>query len=274
MGRKVKNIIKMLVSNIYYFEIFNYMITTSLCDIAYPWQITFQDPATSTIWGIIQLHDTIISVLIGVGVFVFWLLARAIMRFEASVNPIPEKNFTHSTPLEIAWTVIPTLLLIYIAGPSFALLYSIDAFVKPDFTVKVVGNQWYWAYEVDSFISKKTKKGFSFESYITADKDLKIGGLRLLEVDNQIVLPVNKMVEVLVTSNDVLHSWAVPSLGIKIDACPGRLNQVFVKLLRKGIYYGQCSEICGVNHGFIPIVVRGVTEKQFITWISKNHSKS
>jgi cytochrome c oxidase subunit II len=260
----------MLFSNINYFIISNYTITFSFCDFARPWQITFQDPATSTIYGIIKLHDNIISVLIGIGIFVLWILIKAVIRFGS--NPTPEK-FTHSTPLEIAWTIIPTFLLIYIAGPSFALLYSIDAFVKPDLTIKVIGNQWYWAYEFDSYIYKKTNKGFSFESYITSDENLKIGGLRLLEVDNPVVLPVNKTVEVLVTSNDVLHSWAVPSLGIKIDACPGRLNQVFIHLLRKGIYYGQCSEICGVNHGFIPIVVRGVTYKEFINWVYKNQSE-
>ena len=239
-----------------------------ICDFARAWQIGFQDPATKTIVDVIKLHDVIISVLIGIGVFIVWILYRAVVQYEN--NPNPEK-FTHSTALEIAWTVIPTLLLVYIAGPSFTLLYSIDAFVKPDLTIKVVGNQWYWTYQYDSHILKKTNKGFSFDSYIIHEEALPIGGLRLLEVDRYAVLPVNKTVEILVTSNDVLHSWSVPSLGIKIDACPGRLNQVFTRVLREGTFYGQCSEICGVNHGFIPIVVRGVSYPEYIEWVWKNH---
>lgn len=254
-----------IVYNLYNYTI-NININLDFCDFARAWQIGFQDPATLTIAGIVRLHDDIIAVLIGVGIFVFWILYRAVIRFEN--NPTPE-IFTHSTALEIAWTIIPALLLIYIAGPSFALLYSIDEFVKPDLTVKVVGNQWYWSYEFDSYISKKTRKGFSFQSYILPDEKLPLGGLRLLEVDNHVLLPVNKTIEILVTSNDVLHSWAVPSLGIKIDACPGRLNQVFARLERKGTFYGQCSEICGVNHGFIPIVVRGVSYEEFINWVHK-----
>lgn len=236
------------------------------CDAAIPWQIGFQDPATPIIIGIIHFHNHLIFILIAIGVFVFWLLFRALVLFISNPNPV---KFTHSTPLEITWTVVPAILLLFIAGPSFALLYSIDEIVQADITIKVVGHQWYWSYEYSDYILKSTGKGVRFDSYIVSEDDLTLGGLRLLEVDHRVKLPINQHIKVLVTSSDVLHSWAVPSLGIKIDACPGRLNQVSLYLLRKGVFYGQCSEICGVNHGFIPIVVESVSRKEYDNWVYK-----
>ena len=162
----------------------------------------------------------------------------------------------------------------FIAGPSFALLYSIDEVVSPNINLKVIGHQWYWSYEYGDFLKTDTGKGIMFDSYIVGEDDLSLGGLRLLEVDHRVKLPINQHIRVLVSSADVLHSWAVPSLGIKIDACPGRLNQVSLYILRKGVFYGQCSEICGVNHGFIPIVVESLDKEAYIDWVSNNLLKN
>lgn len=229
------------------------------------WQTGFQDPATPIIIGIINFHNHLIVILVGVCTFVFWIVSRALYLFINNPTPV---IFTHSTALEITWTIVPAILLLYIAGPSFALLYSMDEIFSPDITLKVIGHQWYWAYEYGNYKHRDTRKGLNFESYIISEEELTLGGLRLLEVDCRAKLPIHQNIKVVVTSSDVLHSWAVPSLGIKIDACPGRLNQVFVYLLRTGVFYGQCSEICGVNHGFIPIVVEGVKKSEFIEWVT------
>ena len=235
------------------------------CDAPLPWQIGFQDPATPIIIGIIHFHNHLMFFLVVIGTFVVWILYRAYALFLNS-NEHASK-FTHSTPLEILWTLTPAILLLFIAGPSFALLYSIDEVVAPNISLKVIGHQWYWSYEYGDFIDTNTGKGIIFDSYIVAEDDLSLGGLRLLEVDHRVKLPIHQHIRVLVSSADVLHSWAVPSLGIKIDACPGRLNQVSLYLLRKGVFYGQCSEICGVNHGFIPIVVESVDKDTYIKWV-------
>jgi cytochrome c oxidase subunit 2 len=237
-------------------------------DCAYPWQMGFQDPATPIIIGIINLHDQIMVVLVIVCTFVFWILFRAMFKFINNSNPV---IFVHSTPLEITWTIIPALLLLYIAGPSFALLYAIEDCIQADITLKVIGHQWYWSYEYNTHkLSLKDPIGFVFDSYIVSEDELTLGGLRLLEVDYRTKLPINHNIQVIVTSADVLHSWAIPSLGVKIDACPGRLNQIFINLFRTGVFYGQCSEICGINHGFIPIVVEGVKKDDYLKWAYKN----
>jgi cytochrome c oxidase subunit 2 len=246
----------------------NFIPVLIVCDCATPWQIGFQDPATPIIIGIIDFHNQVIIILIGIGIFVFWMLFRAVFCFTYKTNPV---KFTHSTTLETTWTIVPAILLLFIAGPSFALLYSMDDFFQAEITLKVIGHQWYWAYEYNNYLSaNKEKTEVKFDSYIISEEDLKKGSLRLLEVDHRTLLPLERKVEVLVTSSDVLHSWAVPSLGIKIDACPGRLNRIMLSILRPGVFYGQCSEICGVNHGFMPIVVESLEKSRFITWISKN----
>jgi len=176
-------------------------------------------------------------------------------------------GINHHTPIEIAWTVTPALILLLIAFPSFALLYAIEEFVEPSLTVKCTGHQWYWCYEYSNCKNQQVASavdGFKFESYMTPTEDLEIGALRLLEVTNRLLLPINSHVQVTVTAADVLHSWAVPALGIKVDACPGRLNQTSIFIKRPGVFYGQCSEICGENHGFMPIVVRGLEMDDFI----------
>ena len=170
------------------------------------------------------------------------------------------KQIQHNTILEIIWTVLPCVILLLIAIPSFSLLYAIEDFNVIESTIKVIGNQWYWSYEFPGDGFEKT-----FDSVMISELDLE-NGLRLLEVDNRLVLPIEKQIRLFITSTDVLHSWAVPSLGIKMDACPGRLNQVALWINRKGVYYGQCSEICGINHSFMPIVLQAVDETTFFEW--------
>jgi cytochrome c oxidase subunit 2 len=234
-------------------------------DVAEPWQINFQDPATPVLEGIIDFHNDLMILLTVIGVMVFWVMGRCISLFENNPNPT---NIVHGTTLEMIWTIIPAVILMFVAVPSFALLYSMDEILDPAVTLKVVGHQWYWSYEYSDYTSSEGES-INFDSYMIPEEDLTIDGpLRLLEVDNRIVLPINTHIRVIVTAADVLHCWAIPSFAMKIDACPGRLNQTSLFIKRAGIFYGQCSEICGVNHGFMPIVVEGVELEDYISWIS------
>jgi cytochrome c oxidase subunit 2 len=199
-------------------------------------------------------------------VSVSWVLARATNGFLEEKNSVPV-NVVHASTLEVIWTIVPGLVLMVIAIPSFALLYAADELVDPAMTIKVVGHQWYWSYEYSDY-ETDDGESLNFDSYIVQEDDLTIGSLRLLEVDNRVVVPTNTHVRVIVTAADVLHCWAVPSFGFKIDACPGRLNQSSIFVQREGVYYGQCSEICGVNHGFMPIVVEAVSLDNYVSWIS------
>jgi cytochrome c oxidase subunit 2 len=217
--------------------------------------------------GMIDFHNYLMVFIIAIGCGVLWMLYKVITDFSEEVHPVSEK-FTHSSLLEIVWTIIPALVLILIAVPSFSLLYSLDELIDPTVTLKVVGHQWYWSYEYSDYATLEGGESLNFDSYMIATEDLTHGSFRLLEVDNRVVLPVNTHIRVLVTAADVLHSWAVPSFGIKVDACPGRLSQASLFIKREGVYYGQCSEICGVNHGFMPIVVKGVSVDTFVTWIA------
>lgn len=258
-------------------------------DAAHPWQLGFQDPATPVMEGIIHFNNQLMFLMILIACFVGWMLYRSLILFsvESDESVLPE-NFTHSTLLEVVWTISPALILMLIGLPSFALLYSMEEVVDPSITLKVVGHQWYWSYEYSDYVSQLSEateeeltqvKSINFDSYLIPEDDLSIpkpygvgrGGkvFRLLEVDNRVVLPINTHIRVLVTSADVLHSWAIPSLGVKVDSCPGRLNQVHLFIKREGVFYGQCSEICGVNHGFMPIVVQAVGLEEYISWIGK-----
>ena len=239
-----------------------------LLDSPENWQLGFQDPASSIMEGIIELHHDIMYFLIVIVIFVSWMLIRIIQLFNQNVHTIPE-NITHNIELEIIWTTIPSIILLMLAIPSFSLLYAIDELVSPEITVKVIGNQWFWSYEFSEI-----NKEINIDSYMILEEDLAFGSLRLLEVDKRLVLPIETSIRILISSTDVLHSFAVPSLGIKMDACPGRLNQISLWINRKGIYFGQCSEICGVNHAFMPIVIEGITLKDFINYINnENDSK-
>jgi cytochrome c oxidase subunit 2 len=236
-------------------------------DIASKWQVLFQDPASPIMEGIIEFHHDIMFLLIFIVFFILFLLGYIVINFENNDKP---DLFKHNTFLEIVWTLIPSLVLLIVAIPSFSLLYSIDELSKPALTLKSIGHQWYWTYEYSDYAVEHGTLGI--ESYMVAESDLTIGCYRLLETHYRVVLPINVHVRSLVTSGDVLHSWAVPSLGVKTDACPGRLNQFSLLIKRPGVFYGQCSEICGVNHGFMPIVVQGVTLEEYYSWFSSKLS--
>ena len=221
-----------MLKNISY-KLTTVLVLSQVCfaDASRPWQMDFQDPATPIMEGIINFHNHIMFFITVIVVFVSWLMVRCIYLFEESVNTKAEK-WTHSTVLEIVWTIIPAVILMLIAIPSFALLFSMDEVIDPAITLKVVGHQWYWSYEYSDY---ETDDGDSlnFASYIVQEDDLAIGSLRLLEVDNRVVVPTNTHVRVIVTAADVLHCWAVPSFGFKIDACPGRLNQTSMSVREK-----------------------------------------
>lgn len=237
-------------------------------DAARPWQMGFQDPATPIAEGIIRFHHDLMFILVFVSAFVAWMLTRCVRQFNQASNPTPSP-VVHGTRIEVVWTIIPARMLVAIAVPSFALLYSVDERVDPALTVKVVGHQWYWSYEYSDYVEGKEGNGRAFDSYMLPDDELTTGQLRLLEVDNRLVRPIDTHIRRIVTAADVLHSWAVPSFGVKIDACPGRLNQVSRFITRPGVFYGQCSEICGVNHGFMPIAVEAMTLGDYLTWITE-----
>ena len=240
-------------------------------DAAEPWQFGFQSAATPVMEGIINFHNHIMFFLIGVGVFVFWLLFRCLSFFAADSKTKKIDNFTHATNVEIIWTIVPAIILVFIAVPSFALLYSMDEMLDPAVTLKVVGHQWYWSYEYSDYNHiTEENTGIAFDSYMIADNCLEPGFLRLLEVDNRVVLPINTHIRVLITAADVLHSWAIPSFGVKVDACPGRLNQTTLFIKKAGIFYGQCSELCGTNHGFMPICIEAVELDNYVEWLEKN----
>jgi cytochrome c oxidase subunit 2 len=218
--------------------------------------------------GIINLHHDLMFFIVFICFFVAVVVWRTIFYFSNHENlNSNSRAVVHGTTIEIIWTVIPSIILIIVALPSFALLYSIDEVINPSLTIKCVGHQWYWSYEYSDF--ELQSGSIVFDSYIIAEDDLNVGELRLLEVDNRVVLPLKTHIRLLITATDVLHSWAVPSLGIKVDACPGRLNQTSLFLLRDGVFYGQCSEICGVGHGNMPIVVESVSTEKYISWLAE-----
>lgn len=248
------------------FFILSLILPLTFCDAPESWQFGIQDPATPILEGMIHFHNYLMFFLIIIGLFVCWMLYYIVENFDSKINTKPT-IFTHSNLLEIIWTIIPAFLLLLIAVPSFALLYSLDEMIDPAVTLKIVGHQWYWSYEYSDYSTLDGGSSLSFDSYMVSMADLTKGSFRLLEVDNRVVLPVNTHIRLLVTAADVLHSWAVPSFGIKIDACPGRLSQVSLFIKREGVYYGQCSEICGVNHGFMPIVVKGVSVDLYVRWL-------
>src|SRR5210317_643143 len=226
------------------------------------WQLGFQEAASSTMRDIVNFHDKILlPIIIAISVFVLFLMVYACIRFRASRNPNPSKT-THNVAVEVLWTLIPCLILIVMAVPSFKILYKQDAIPKADVTVKAVGYQWYWGYEYPD-------ENIIFESYMVEDKDLKEGQPRLLAVDNVVYVPVNKVVKVMITANDVLHACALPSFGVKRDAVPGRINETWFKADRMGTFYGQCSELCGIKHAFMPITVNVVSEDEYNQWLEE-----
>ena len=225
------------------------------------WQLNFQEPATDLMSDIISFHSYILMPIItGISILVLFLLLYIAFRFNSSRNQIASTT-THNTVVEILWTVIPVVLLIVIAIPSFRLLYVSETIPKADLTIKAIGNQWYWSYEYPDY------GDIVFDANMLNDDELSDPKLRLLETDTQIVVPVNKIVKIQITSNDVLHAWTIPAFGVKMDAVPGRLNETWFKANQEGLFYGQCSELCGPKHAFMPINVKVVSEKEFEDWI-------
>jgi len=231
------------------------------------YQLTFQDVTTPSPDGMIFFHNYLMFFLILIGFFIFWLLLNVIF-FSSKQSESAAENIIHSCILESVWTIFPAIILLFLAVPSFSLLYSLEECFDPSLTLKIIGHQWYWSYEYfDSFDFKKGQN-MAFDYYMVDYKNLTKGTFRLLEVDNRIVLPTQTNIRLLITAEDVLQSWSVSSLGINIDACPGRISQTSLFLKRSGVYYGQCSEICGINHGFMPIVVEGISVDTFVKWIT------
>lgn len=233
-------------------------IVTKLGDAPEPWQLGFQDAASPVMEEIIYFHDQIMFILTIILTGVFWVIVRALTIKHYY------RYLIDGTLIEVIWTLIPAVLLVFIAFPSLKLLYLMDEVIDPALTIKAIGHQWYWSYEYSDYGSET----IDFDSYMIPTTDLSKGDLRLLEVDNRLIVPIQTQVRVLVTGGDVLHSFAVPSLSVKIDAVPGRLNQTSFFIKRPGVFYGQCSEICGANHSFMPIVIEAVSLDKFIHWVA------
>jgi cytochrome c oxidase subunit 2 len=225
-----------------------------------PWQIGLQDSATPIMSDITWFHNVLLWIIAGISAFVLALLLIIIVRFNASANPTPTRT-THNTFLEVLWTILPVIILACIAVPSFRLLFIQLDVPKPDLTIKATGEQWFWTYVYPD-------NNIKIDSVMVPDKDLKPGQPRLLTVDNEMVVPVNKVVHVIVTGADVIHSFNVPSFGIRIDAVPGRINETWFKATTEGMFYGQCSELCGKDHSFMPIAVRVVSDADFAAWLT------
>jgi cytochrome c oxidase subunit 2 len=230
-----------------------------------PWQIGFQQAASPIMENIHWFHDFLLIVITLITLFVLALLLIVIFKFNSRANPVPSKT-THNTLLEVAWTVIPVIVLVSIAVPSFRLLFAQLNIPAADVTIKATGKQWFWTYDYPD-------NGFSFDSLMLQDKDRKPDQPRLLAVDNEVVVPVNKVVRMQVIGADVIHAFAVPSFGIKIDAVPGRLNETWFRATREGIFYGQCSELCGKDHAYMPITVRVVNDGDYAAWLDQAKKK-
>ncbi len=231
-----------------------------------PWQMYLQPAATEIMEGITELHDFMMYIITGVVVVVLTLLTYTCYKFYHKRNPTPA-TFSHNVLIEVIWTIIPVIVLCAIAVPSYKLLQKEEATPAADMTVKVVGYQWYWKYEYPD------NGGFNFDSYMLDSKTLLTGQKRLLDVDNELVIPQSTMVRFLITGADVIHSFTVPSFGFKVDAVPGRTNETYVKVDKLGTYYGQCSELCGVNHGFMPIAIKVVSKEDFAKWAVESKTK-
>ena len=230
-----------------------------------PWELGLQQAATPVMEDVVWFHDILLWIIAAIVLFVLLLLAVVVVRFNARANPVPSRT-THNTTIEILWTVVPVIILVAIAVPSFRLLFYQLKVPPADITVKATGKQWFWSY---SYPDSK----FEFDSLMVQDKDLKAGQPRLLAVDNEMVVPVNKVVKLLVTGADVIHSFSVPSFGIKIDAIPGRINETWFKAEKEGVYYGQCSQLCGRDHAFMPIAVHVVSQQEYSAWLDQAKKK-
>lgn len=224
-----------------------------------PWELGLQPAASLSAERIDSFYSLLLWIITLIALFVLSLLVYVVWRFRASKNPVPART-SHNTVIEVLWTVVPIMILVIIAIPSFKLLYYVDKTHDAELTLKAIGHQWYWSYEYpDSKVS--------FDAMMIEDADLKPGQLRLLDTDNRVVLPVHTNIRLLIASTDVIHAWTVPPLGININAVPGRLNETWVNIEREGVYYGQCFQLCGINHGFMPIAIEVVSKEAFAKWL-------
>lgn len=236
------------------------MITTAAFATPEDGGFMLQESASPVMDELTSFHNMLLYIIISIAVFVLLLLVYVVIRFNKRANPEPAK-FSHNTLIEVIWTAIPVIILFIIAYPSLKLLFYMDKVPNPEMTLKVTGYQWYWGYEYPD------QEGINFLSYMIPDEEIKEGQKRLLETDNAVVLPVDTNIQILVTAADVLHSWAIPSFGVKTDAVPGRFNETWVNIKKPGTYYGQCSEICGTGHAYMPIMVKAVSKEDFAAWV-------
>ncbi len=233
-----------------------------------PWQLNFQQAASPVMERLENLHDGLLVMCFGISIFVLLLLVWVMIRYNSKANPVPSKT-THNTLIEIIWTTIPVLILVAIIIPSWRTINYMEKAKDPEMTLKVIGYQWYWGYEyLDG-----AGEGIKFESYMKPEKELKKNEPRLLEVDNRVVLPVKTDIRILMTAADVIHAFAVPAFGVKKDAVPGRINETWVRINKPGVYYGQCSELCGSKHAFMPIAVEAVSKRKYRKWVEAKKKK-
>lgn len=230
--------------------------------MAKPWQKGMFEGVSPVMERLNGFHNYLLVIITAVSLFVLALMIYVCVRFNEKANPVPSKT-THNVKLEIIWTLLPVVILVSIAIPSLRTIYYMDRTANPDMTLKVVGYQWYWNYEYPD------QGGFKFDSYMVKEADLKEGEPRLLTVDNPLVLPVGKKIRLQTTGGDVIHSWAMPFVGVKIDAVPGQLNETWFEIDKPGVYHGQCSELCGQGHGFMPITIHAVSEADFNAWVAE-----
>nr|QOJ45116.1 cytochrome c oxidase subunit II [Allobates aff. melanolaemusi AR-2020] len=228
--------------------------------MAHPHQLGFQDAASPIMEELLHFHDHALMAVFLISALVLYIISTLMTTKLSNTNTIDAQE------IEMVWTIMPAIILIVIALPSLRILYLMDEISSPDMTIKTIGHQWYWSYEYSDFTN------LNFDSYMTPSKDLSPGQFRLLEVDNRMTTPIGMATRTIITAEDVLHSWAIPALGVKIDAIPGRLNQTSFLISRPGVYYGQCSEICGANHSFMPIVIESIPMKEFLNWTSLANS--
>jgi cytochrome c oxidase subunit 2 len=245
---------------------FGLSLPQAFADQPKPWGIWTQDPASPIMTQITELHNTITVIILAILALVFVLLGYVVIRFSHKRQKVAQQ-WSHNTVLEVVWTLIPVLILVGIAFPSFKLLYAMDRTEQADLTLKVTGHQWYWSYAYPD-------QNVAFDSNLVQDDQLEAGQPRLLTTDAKVVVPVNAVVRLQTVAEDVIHSWSVPAFGVKIDAMPGRINETWFKAERTGTYYGQCSQLCGVNHGFMPIEVQVVTKEEFDAWVEQNATKT
>ena len=224
------------------------------------WEVDFQTALSPSMERIVDFNLMVTIIIVIITAFVFALMAWIVIRYNKKRNPVPSKT-THNTMLEVIWTVVPVIILLVIAVPSFRLLYFTDKVAEADMTLKAIGHQWYWSYEYPDH------GDFTFDAIMLEEDELEEGQPRLLATDEAVVLPVGAKIRLLTTADDVIHSWAIPAFGVKMDSVPGRVNETWFQINREGMYYGQCSELCGTLHGFMPIMIEAVSQEDFDAWV-------